>query len=77
MKNMNMSEEDLDNMTNELMENFGGLMNPEDVEEGDDESFEPGGAMQFPFLNNVFGSAPNGEKNDEKMDAKKDKKEKI
>ena len=77
MKNMNLSEEDLDNMTNELMENFGGMMNPEDMENGDaEENFEPGGAMQFPFLNNLFGSNPNNEKAEDKKDAKKDKKEK-
>ncbi len=76
MSGMNMSEEDIDNMTNELMSNMNELMNPEDAEDGDSEPFEPGGAMPFPFLNNVFGGQQaNGEKADAK-DAKKEKKEK-
>jgi ATP-dependent Clp protease ATP-binding subunit ClpA len=74
LKSMNLSEEDIDNMTEELMDSFGGMMNPEDGEDSDD-AFEPGGAMQFPFLNNVFG-AQQDEKTDKDKKDKKDKKEK-
>ena len=74
LKSMNLTEEDIDNMTEELMDSFGGMMNPEDGEDSDD-AFEPGGAMQFPFLNNVFG-AQQDEKTDKDKKDKKDKKEK-
>ena len=50
MKGMNLSEEDIENMTNELMSNMNELMNPDGIEDGED-SFEPGGAMPFPFMN--------------------------
>ncbi len=77
MKSMNLSEEDIDNMTDELMNNFGGLMNPENADDADSDSdgFEQGGAMQFPFLNNVFGSNAQSEK-DKKEESKNGKKEK-
>ena len=78
MKGMNLSEEDIENMTNELMSNMNELMNPDGIEDGED-SFEPGGAMPFPFMNNILGDK-NADQADEKSDkntdnkAKKDKK---
>ena len=79
MKGMNLSEEDIENMTNELMGNMNELMNPEGIED-DEDSFEPGGAMPFPFMNNIMGgeAAESTEKADKTNDkkAKKDKKKK-
>ena len=79
MKGMNLSEEDIENMTNELMGNMSELMNPDEIEDGED-SFEPGGAMPFPFMNNIMGgeTAEPTEKADKSTDkkAKKDKKKK-
>lgn len=74
MKGMNMSEEDIENMTNELMSNMSGLISPEDAD--DEDSFEPGGAMPLSFLNNVFGAQQPGTANAEKKNDKKEKKEK-
>ena len=45
MDNMGISDDDLENVTNELMEYIDG------------ESFEPGGAETMPFLQNLFGGA--------------------
>ena len=74
MKGMNLSEEDIENMTNELMSNMNELMNPDEIEDGED-SFEPGGAMPFPFMNNILGDK-NTDQADEKTDKNTDKKAK-
>ena len=74
MKGMNLSEEDIENMTNELMSNMNELMNPDGIEDGED-SFEPGGAMPFPFMNNILGDK-NADQADEKSDKNTDKKAK-
>ena len=74
MKGMNLSEEDIENMTNELMSNMNELMNPEGIEDGED-SFEPGGAMPFPFMNNILGDK-DVDSSDEKADKNSDKKQK-
>ena len=58
LKNMNLSEEDIEQMNEQFME----LM---EVSESDD-GFEFGGAQTFPFLNNIFGSAEKSEDNTEK-----------
>ena len=47
LKNMNLSEEDIDQMNEQFMD----LMELSDSEDG----FEFGGAQTFPFLNNIFG----------------------
>ena len=74
MKGMNLSEEDIENMTNELMSNMNELMNPEGIEDGED-SFEPGGAMPFPFMNNILGDK-DVDSSDEKANKNSDKKQK-
>ena len=48
-------EEDLEQMESQMNE----MMNGELIDEGD-ENFSPGGAPVFPFLQNLFGGAPNG-----------------
>ncbi len=85
LKNMNISDEDIEAMSEQFM----GLMNPEsadlDIADADDENdaFSFGGAQTFPFLNGIFGnidkaSAPNSESGDGKAEngKKKDKKAK-
>ena len=63
MKKMGISDEELDNLTNEMMSAFGGaegmegLMNPENREEEDDE----GRTATFPFLNQLFGGGGNAQ----------------
>ncbi|MBQ9964810.1 MAG: ATP-dependent Clp protease ATP-binding subunit, partial [Clostridia bacterium] len=68
-------QEELEQMDEQL----GELMNPEDGEDGD---FMPGGAATFPFLQNLFGgqapaNAENSESADKKEKPKKDKKRKA
>ena len=48
---MNISDEDLESMTEEVMEMMGGNDSDDDEEEG----FTPGGAATFPFLKQIFG----------------------
>ncbi len=82
LKNMNISDEDIEDMSNQLM----GMMSlgddlPDDM---DDDAFSPGGAATFPFLNGIFGNmdkagepadkTTESEKNDGKDDKKKSKK---
>src|SRR5699024_2847005 len=58
MKKMGITDEDLDNLTNEMMSAFGGaegmegLMNPASQDDEEDE----GRTATFPFLNQLFGS---------------------
>ena len=58
MKKMGISDEDLDNLTNEMMSAFGGaegmegLMAQPSQEEGDEDD---GRTATFPFLNQLFG----------------------
>ena len=78
MKKMGITDEDLDTLTNEMMNAFGGaeglesLMNPPEGSEGEDDD---GRTATFPFLNQLFGggntpaptedadqSAPKGDK---------------
>ena len=74
MKKMGISDEDLDNLTNEMMSAFGGaegmegLMAQPNQEEGEEDD---GRTATFPFLNQLFGgnggangpSSPGGEAN--------------
>ena len=84
LKNMNISDEEIADMSDQFME----LMNPggEDMEAVDeDEAFSPGGAATFPFLNGIFGNMNRAsdaenvtvENNDKKKDKKKAKKRKY
>ncbi len=71
LKKMNISDEDIEMMSEQFME----MMAPNG--EMDDENFEMGGAPTFPFLNNIFGSFQNaaGEETPaEENEAPKDKK---
>ena len=81
LKNMNISSENLEEMSNGLMEMMGGesmdemmeMMNPESLEEGD---FEQGGAPVFPFLNQIFGQPKKEGEGTEKGEKDKPKKKK-
>lgn len=76
VEKMGVTDEDLENMGNELES----LMNPQDSD--DEDSFEPGGAATFPFLENMFNSG-NNQGNTEKTkeprakDVKKEKRKYI
>ena len=85
-KNMNISDENVEEISNELMEMMGGIPTEEGVElpfeedpdADEDEGFEAGGAPTFPFLNQIFGGAENKKTDGEtgKKDSKKKKKNK-
>ena len=70
MNKMGLSEEDLDKVSDQMMEAMG------DLEEGDEDGFEKGGAMPFPFLQNFFGGLANREKEPEEGAAAPPRKEK-
>ena len=76
IEKMGISDEDMESLDQQMGEMFGemGLMNPEELSDGEGSEasgdFSPGGAVNFPFLNNVFG---NREKNN--ADTSADKKE--
>ena len=61
MKKMGISEEDLDGLSNEMIEAFGGVENLGGVENGEGDE-EPGNMATFPFLNKLFGGLPGGER---------------
>ena len=67
LSNMNLSEEDLEGMSEQLMDVMG---MSEDMD-----GFEMGGAQPFPFLSNLFGTMPSGDasKNDESKSEEKSK----
>ena len=56
MNKMGLSEEDLDKMSDQMMEIMG------DMEEMGEDGFEKGGALPFPFMQNLFGGMMNQEK---------------
>ena len=63
MKRMGISDEDLETLTNEMMQAFNGAENIEDLpggDEGDEE--EEGKTATFPFLNRLFSSGEPAEK---------------
>ena len=70
MNKMGLSEEDLDKVSDQMMEAMG------DLEEGDEDGFEKGGAMPFPFLQNFFGGLANREKEPEEGASAPPRKEK-
>ncbi len=75
LKNMNISDEDIEDMSNQLM----GMMSFGDdlTDDIDDDAFSPGGAATFPFLNGIFGNIDKaGEQSDKSADSKtKDEKD--
>ncbi len=71
MNKMGLSEEDLDKVSDQMMEAMG------DLEEGDEDGFEKGGAMPFPFLQNFFGGLANREKEPEEGAAAPPRREKA
>ena len=62
LKNFNISEEELDSMTEQFMDSMTAMMEQqgEDGEMLPDGDFEAGGAQAFPFLNQLFGNIMGG-----------------
>lgn len=58
---MGISDEDLDSLSNEMMEALGGAEGLMDIENGDSDSDDDGKTATFPFLNRLFG--PNNNAN--------------
>ena len=56
MKRMGITPEDLDNISNEMMQAFGGAEELPETEDGDEDDEESGKTATFPFLNRLFGS---------------------
>ena len=57
MKRMGITPEDLDSISNEMMQAFGGAEElPESPEEGEEDDEESGKTATFPFLNSLFGN---------------------
>lgn len=82
LEKMNISDDDFE-MMNDQMNEFMGMMNPEDMEmsetDDEDENFSLGGAATFPFLNNIFGGSAesdNEQKSERIKREPKDKKKK-
>ena len=60
MKRMGITPEDLDNISNEMMQAFGGAEELPETDETDEDDEESGKTATFPFLNRLFGgSSPN------------------
>ena len=77
LNKMNISDEDLDSMTEEMMNMFG--IDPDNPDADGDDSFETGGAATFPNMINQFfgGNVPAGEeREDEGGEQVKDRKSK-
>ncbi len=76
LKSMNMTDEDIEMMSNQFME----LMNPDgDGDIDEDDSFDMGTAPAIPFLNNIFGNKSkdsDDDKNKDKKGGEKPKKKK-
>ncbi len=82
LKNMNISDDDIEAMSEQFM----GLMNPEDngldIDDDENDAFSLGGAQTFPFLNGIFGNmdkanAPKPESDENKSGGKDKSKEKA
>ena len=71
MKRMGITPEDLDSISNEMMQAFGGAEELPEAEDGDEDDEESGKTATFPFLNRLFGNngapaqpqQPSGESN--------------
>ncbi len=59
MKRMGITPEDLDNISNEMMQAFGGAVELPEAEDGDEDDEESGKTATFPFLNRLFGNNGN------------------
>ncbi len=59
MKRMGITPEDLDNISNEMMQAFGGAEELPEAEDGDEDDEESGKTATFPFLNRLFGNNGN------------------
>ena len=60
MKRMGITPEDLDNISNEMMQAFGGAEEMNDLPDGEDEDDEESGkTATFPFLNRLFNNGSN------------------
>ena len=57
MKRMGISDEDLENISNEMMQVLGGMENMEELPEAEDEEEEAGKTATFPFLNRLFSGS--------------------
>ncbi len=53
LKSMNISDEDIENMSEQFME----MMSPDDEDFSDDDSFDMGTTPAIPFLKNLFGGS--------------------
>ena len=58
MQRMGITDEDLDNISNEMMSAFGGAENLEGIDAPDGDDEEDGKTATFPFLNRLFGGGP-------------------
>ena len=54
LQKFGITDDDMEQMDQQL----GALMNPEENGEGGEGDFRPGGAATFPFLQNLFGGTP-------------------
>ena len=59
MKRMGITPEDLDNISNEMMQAFGGAEELPETDDGDEDDEESGKTATFPFLNRLFGNNGN------------------
>ena len=59
MKRMGITPEDLDNISNEMMQAFGGAEELPETEDSDEDDEESGKTATFPFLNRLFGNNGN------------------
>ncbi len=59
MKRMGITPEDLDNISNEMMQAFGGAEELPETEDSDEDDEESGKTATFPFLNRLFGNTGN------------------
>ena len=60
MKRMGITPDDLENVSNEMMQAFGGVEEAEDLPDSAEEE-EAGKTATFPFLNRLFGGDPSAE----------------
>ncbi|MBQ4321527.1 MAG: ATP-dependent Clp protease ATP-binding subunit, partial [Oscillospiraceae bacterium] len=76
MKKMGISDEDLEDISDEMIQAFGGAENLPELADGEDEE-EDGKTATFPFLNRLFSgqdnapAAPSGEENHRSRDGER------
>ena len=82
LKNMNISDENMEELSDNLMEMMGSMMPGEEMmempesEEELEEAFSQGGAPVFPFLNQIFGGPKKADNDGDKDGARDNKKKK-